>query len=401
MNITPQDLCLSPESTLEPDSTQRFCFPLGIRLFPLNLMHFTRKHMPKFFQFSAGPPPRFPIEIIQLIIHEAWALPLTTSERVQFTKSSFLVSLSWMHLFARESCVHVHLLSGEHTKYWYKPITSGSPSVYSTIAGVDGPAVRRLCRTITFHCIDPRDVLQPRGATHPTHPICTTTNLISGIVRGGGFDNFEGFVTMQLPHTVNNQLKNLEQDTEWFSSHDTYKISITSQFWQVEIASGIAELYNVLEKLVLWVMQSRWNRVRLSTISTSKEGIILDTQCGWAWFFIRYNGDGGKGSGGSLTFLNAGDYNIGVEIGSYPPLNVSSANSDGLSNHILSRTDIQELILLSEKDLGDYDTEIVHLNWDKAVVGCMASSTRVVTVTSFKATIIQQRLIGNEMTSSS
>ncbi|KAE9408968.1 hypothetical protein BT96DRAFT_1013116 [Gymnopus androsaceus JB14] len=66
----------------------------------------------------------------------------TTSERVQFTKSLLLVSLSWMHLFARESRVHVHLLSGEHTKYRYKPITSGSPDVYSTIAGLDGPAPR-------------------------------------------------------------------------------------------------------------------------------------------------------------------------------------------------------------------------------------------------------------------
>ncbi|KAE9401663.1 hypothetical protein BT96DRAFT_918669 [Gymnopus androsaceus JB14] len=320
MDITPQDLCLSPESTFEPDSKRRCCFrfPLAIRLFPRNIVHFTCKNIRKLFQLSVGPPPRFPIEIIQLIIHEAWAIPLTTPERVQFTKSSLLVNLSWMHLFARESCIHVHLLSGEHTKYWYKPITSGSPSVYSTIAGLDGPAVRRLCQTITFHCIDPRDIPQPPGATHPTHPMCTATNLISGIVRGGGFDNFEGCVTMQLPHTVNIKLK--QEDIEWLSSHDTYTLLTMPQFWQVKIAlNGISELYDVLEKLVLWVMQSRWERVSLGTVTTNRGG-VLDTLCGRAWFFIRYNGDAGKASSsGSVTFLNAGDYNIGVKIGFFPP----------------------------------------------------------------------------------
>ncbi|KAE9391548.1 hypothetical protein BT96DRAFT_864866 [Gymnopus androsaceus JB14] len=44
-----------------------------------------------------------------------------------------------------------------------------------------------------------------------------------------------------------------------------------------------------------------------------------------------------------------------------PRVNVSSANLDGLSNHPPSPHDIHELILLSQKDLDDYDTEIARL----------------------------------------
>ncbi|KAE9402257.1 hypothetical protein BT96DRAFT_1017667 [Gymnopus androsaceus JB14] len=287
--LSPQDLCLSPESpsesTSDSDSKRRCRFR--------GLVSLTSKYFLKPLRKSAllsGPPlpPRFPIEIIQLIIHETWALPLTTSERIQFTKSSFLVSLSWMSIFARESCIHVHLLSGEHTKYWYKPITSGFPSVYSTI-------------------VDPRDAPQTPGATHPAHPMCVATNLISGVVRHGGFDNFEGCMTMQFPHTVNFNLIEDSEDHKWLSC----TVLTTPQFWQIEIASCIAELYDVLEKLVLWMMQSRWERLRSLTHDRHHK-------CIWAWFFVRYNTDGGKVSG-SMTGLNAADYNIGIDVG-YVPL---------------------------------------------------------------------------------
>ncbi|KAE9403902.1 hypothetical protein BT96DRAFT_1016729 [Gymnopus androsaceus JB14] len=187
--LSPQDLCLSPHQ-FESDSKRLLAIP-----FPRKLVLRTCKPFHNLLlsiRRSACSPPRFPVEIIQLIIHKAWALPLTTSERIRFTKSAVLVSFGWMRIFARESCIHVHLLSGEHTKYWYNPITSGSPSIFTT-TGLDGSTVRHLCRTITFHCIDPRDVPQPPEATHPAHPMCLATNQISGIVRHGGFDNFEGF----------------------------------------------------------------------------------------------------------------------------------------------------------------------------------------------------------------
>ncbi|KAE9408909.1 hypothetical protein BT96DRAFT_985238 [Gymnopus androsaceus JB14] len=306
--LSPQDLCLSPESTFTFEDSKRRCrFPVAL-LFPRKFVPLACKHFRKpllSFRKSAllSPPgpPRFPVEIIQLIIHEAWALPLTTSERIQFTKSSLLVSLSWMSSFARESCIDVHLLSGEHTKYWYKPITSGSKSVYSTIAGLDGSTVRHLCRTITFHCIDPRDAPQSPGATHPEHPMCLATNLISGIVRYGGFDNFEGCVTMQFPLTVEIAFDTLMEDVEWRSSHDTYTVLTAPQFWQVKIASHIAELYDVLEKLVLWVMQSRWERIK-SVVYGGRHHDGL----AFAWFFIRCDTDEDECP---LTVLDAADYN--------------------------------------------------------------------------------------------
>ncbi|KAE9402275.1 hypothetical protein BT96DRAFT_557401 [Gymnopus androsaceus JB14] len=291
---------LRPHSFLEKSCLSPFADPF---------FSFRKSALPSAPPGPPGPP-RFPIEIIQLIIHKAWALPLTTSERIQFTKSSLLVSLSWMSIFARESCIHVHLLSGEHTKCWYKPITSGRTiCVYSNIAGLDGPTVRYLCRTITFHCIDPRDAPQPSGATHPTHPMCLTTNLISGIVRHGGFDNFEGYMTMQFPLTV--KIDMTEEEVDWCSSHATYTVLTAPQFWQVKIASGITELYDVLEALVLWMMRSRWERL---------QSMIYDRRahaCVWIWLFIRYNADEGKVDG-SMTALNAADYNIGINVGSVP-----------------------------------------------------------------------------------
>ncbi|KAE9401024.1 hypothetical protein BT96DRAFT_1018354 [Gymnopus androsaceus JB14] len=222
-----------------------------------------------------------------------------------------------MSSFARESCIHVHLLSGEHTKYWYKPITSGSPSVYFTIADLDGPTVRHLCRSITFHCIDPRDVHHPPRATHPAHPMCLATNLISGIVRNGGFDNFEGCMTMQFPLSVKIALDTLMEedvDVKWRSSHGTYTVSTAPQFWQVKIASRITELYDVLEKLVLWVMQSRWERISDTTIRHPFDYDARADACVWAWFFLRYSADAGKIIKVPMIMLNAADYNVGIRV---------------------------------------------------------------------------------------
>ncbi|KAE9399126.1 hypothetical protein BT96DRAFT_920346 [Gymnopus androsaceus JB14] len=189
-------------------------------------------------------PPRLPSEIIQLIVHEAWALPLTTSERARFAKSSLAVSLSWMSFFARESCIDVHLLSDEHTKYWYKPIVSGSSTAYFTIAGLDDSTVRRLCRSITFHCIEP-----PRAA-HPRNPICVTTFDISDIVRNGGFDNFEGIVAIQFPLTVMKFTAFAEKDVKWRSLYDTYEVLVTPEFWKLQISGvKLMHLCDVLEKL--------------------------------------------------------------------------------------------------------------------------------------------------------
>ncbi|KAE9402263.1 hypothetical protein BT96DRAFT_937243 [Gymnopus androsaceus JB14] len=126
---------------------------------------------------------------------------------------------------------------------------------------------------------DPRDVPQTPGATHPAHPMCVATNLISGIVRHGGFNNFEGCMTMQFPLSVKITL----MEVNW-----TYIVLTAPKFWQVRIASRITELYEVLEKLVLGMMQSRWERLG---------SIIYDRRAGacvWAWFFVRYNSDEGE-----------------------------------------------------------------------------------------------------------
>lgn len=189
---------------------------------------------PMMMQSSADlestPAALLPVEIIQLIIHFTWALPLSTSERAQLIKSSCLVSLCWMTLFVRESLTDVHLLSGEHALRYDNLIhgrrrstskTEEDDSAYTTIAGVDSVTAQQLCRSINLHCIDPRVVPQPPEATYlgPMHPMGAAAYILAKLLElqeqntayKSALPNFTGRVSVQFDCKVSIDIMDLLQ----------------------------------------------------------------------------------------------------------------------------------------------------------------------------------------------
>ncbi|KAF5382380.1 hypothetical protein D9757_009806 [Collybiopsis confluens] len=108
-----------------------------------------------------------PLDIIELIIHHAWALPLTTSERCHMMKSFVLVNFTWTRFFLRESSIHIHLPSGSYADRYQNILNGlGNSFAHRAIAGMEKSAVQSACKSITLHCIDPEKVY------HPSEPRC-------------------------------------------------------------------------------------------------------------------------------------------------------------------------------------------------------------------------------------
>ncbi|KAJ4490438.1 hypothetical protein J3R30DRAFT_3421822 [Lentinula aciculospora] len=140
--------------------------------------------------------PLFPLEIIQLIIHEVWSLPLTTAERTQFMKIYPLVNSQWLNVFARKSSTHVHLISGSHAMM-YDASTFGKSFVYSTLAGMNGFTVRNSARSFTVHCLKPSVKQQERRPTL-MYPMGLSSYVFCIRLQQKIFLNFDGQVAIQF-----------------------------------------------------------------------------------------------------------------------------------------------------------------------------------------------------------
>ncbi|PBK97830.1 hypothetical protein ARMGADRAFT_1162644 [Armillaria gallica] len=58
-----------------------------------------------------------PAEIIELIIHETWKLPLTNNDRLAFMKTSLRISSAWLFAFLRESLTDIYFVSRRYSYY--------------------------------------------------------------------------------------------------------------------------------------------------------------------------------------------------------------------------------------------------------------------------------------------
>ncbi|KAJ3761734.1 hypothetical protein EV360DRAFT_79950 [Lentinula raphanica] len=143
--------------------------------------------------------PVFPPEVIELIIHETWKLPLTTSERARFMKTSLLVNVHWLSAFARESCMDVHLISSSYAM-WYDGITFKKSFAYPVLAGIDGFAARDLARSFTVHCVKPKLNALSQLERHPafTYPMGLSSYIVSIRLQQSFFPNFNGQVAVQF-----------------------------------------------------------------------------------------------------------------------------------------------------------------------------------------------------------
>ncbi|KAK0227335.1 hypothetical protein EDD85DRAFT_957951 [Armillaria nabsnona] len=74
-----------------------------------------------------------PAEIIELIIHETWMLPLINSERLTFMKASLGISSWWLLAFLQESFTDVYLVLPEYSLYLASLYRIREPSHILTI----------------------------------------------------------------------------------------------------------------------------------------------------------------------------------------------------------------------------------------------------------------------------
>jgi hypothetical protein len=74
--------------------------------------------------------PCIPIELVEQIVLETWALPLSEDDRVNFMTSSLLVNRMWMTLFVRISSQEVHIPCPSYVDR-FVDILRGNSSIYN------------------------------------------------------------------------------------------------------------------------------------------------------------------------------------------------------------------------------------------------------------------------------
>jgi len=89
---------------------------------------------------------QIPTEILEQIINEYWAFPLSSSERVSFMCNSMRVDSTWMTLYLRASCTDIHIPDSRYCLRLIQILCRES-FIYKKFA----PGLHNLlCRSITF-----------------------------------------------------------------------------------------------------------------------------------------------------------------------------------------------------------------------------------------------------------
>ncbi|KAG7445192.1 uncharacterized protein BT62DRAFT_932994 [Guyanagaster necrorhizus] len=89
-----------------------------------------------------------PLEILGLVIAEAWALPLTPFQRLQMATSSLLVSKAFAWEFNRVFCTDIHILTPSHLTHVLRFVL---PRFSVAFRSTDSPfSPSEICRSISF-----------------------------------------------------------------------------------------------------------------------------------------------------------------------------------------------------------------------------------------------------------
>lgn len=89
-----------------------------------------------------------PIELVELILNDFWARPLSTHDRGTFMKSSLAVSKTWARVYMRIFCEDVHIPSGGFALKFLEILRNESPVYsYHTQGSI---LLNRYCRSISF-----------------------------------------------------------------------------------------------------------------------------------------------------------------------------------------------------------------------------------------------------------
>jgi hypothetical protein len=116
--------------------------------------------MPASTQISATSGltlPWFPVELIEVIIAQTWALPLTSKERLKFMTNSLLVNKMWMASFIRISFTDVYIPTPKYIAPYFRYI-DGTHSMFDFAPELKS-LPNRLCTSLTY--MFPNDSLIP------------------------------------------------------------------------------------------------------------------------------------------------------------------------------------------------------------------------------------------------
>jgi len=105
--------------------------------------------------------PTLPLEILQLIIYEAWHLPFTGSERIHFMTVSMLVNRTWLKAFIMTCFRDMVLPCAAYFHYIFLTVVPGHSTVFSpsfASLGLKPEMISHLCRSLAFHMEDDRDI---------------------------------------------------------------------------------------------------------------------------------------------------------------------------------------------------------------------------------------------------
>lgn len=118
--------------------------------------------------------PMLPLELIENIISETWALPLTSQERIQFMTSSLLVNKTWMTAFMRTSSTDVHIPSPYYVNRFFSLLRQES-CIFDFDENVKSYP-RRLIKSISIR-VD-NDVIHPDSTKMGESPMARALTYI-------------------------------------------------------------------------------------------------------------------------------------------------------------------------------------------------------------------------------
>ncbi|KAI0792085.1 hypothetical protein C8Q75DRAFT_731934 [Abortiporus biennis] len=99
------------------------------------------------------PPNWLPVELIEKILTEAWALPLAPSERMSLFNSLSLVNHLWLRMFMRVALIDVYIDSVTAADWYIYLLRERSSGESDNDYFLDNASAmaNRLCQSITFH----------------------------------------------------------------------------------------------------------------------------------------------------------------------------------------------------------------------------------------------------------
>ncbi|GBE86359.1 predicted protein [Sparassis crispa] len=149
---------------------------------------------------SVSSPPWLPLELIEMIIFEAWSSPLPINERVALFTSLCRVNRAWLGLFVRIAFKDVHIPGPDFAQDYLRLIRGrlyfGDNDPYLMKSSGSSTTVNNLCRSLTFHV--------GRGSSsHPLYAVGATPSITLSCAAASNFISSTLYMVTVLDYLPN------------------------------------------------------------------------------------------------------------------------------------------------------------------------------------------------------